>query len=157
MPAKTMSGARGKVFISDPNNGGTPVLVGIFNSMSWGLNFEVRPVEILGRYSPDELVYVAQDAVSIQCSGFRVVDNGAHVAGRMPNLRDLLTHEYIQIVALDRQTGKEIAKFHSVRPTSYQTTLSARNLEEISISYMGLLVDDESTTNVERADASTLP
>jgi len=152
-----MTGARAKVYIADPNNGGSPVLVGIFNSVAWGLNFEVRPVEILGRFSPDELVYTAQDAISIQCSGFRVVGNGPHAMARMPNTRDLLTHEYLQMVILDRQTGQEIAKFHSVRPVSYQTTLNARNLEEVSVSYMGLLVDDESTQLTERSDASSLP
>lgn len=153
--SKVMHGARAKVSIQEP--GKPSLLVGIFNTISWGQTYDVQPVYILGRLSPDETVYTAQEAVSISCSGFRVIGAGAHVLGKMPNLRDLLTHEYLEMIVTDRQTGRIMAKFHSVRPTSYSTTISARNLEEISVTYTGLLVDDEDTTNVERTDAATLP
>jgi hypothetical protein len=154
--AKTFHGARALVSIADPN--GTSRLIGIFNSISWGLTYDVQPISILGRLSPDELVYTAQEPVSITCSGFRVVGHGAHEMAKVPNLLDLLSHEYLEIVVTDRQDPtKAIAKFHSVRPTGYSTTLSARNVEEITVTYMGLLVDDESTTNAEPAQAATLP
>lgn len=156
MPAKTMHGARGKVYIADPNTG-KPELIGIFSTISWGLQYDVQPVFLLGRHGADELVYTAQEPVTVNCSGFRVVGAGAHRLAKVPNTKDLLTHEYIQLVIADRQTGRDIARIHSVRPTSYSTTLNARNLEEISISYMGLLVDDEDTQLAERADATTLP
>lgn len=154
--AKTMHGARGKVFIADPNTGRTE-LVGIFNSISWGLNYDVQPVFLLGRHGADELVYTAQEPISVTCGGFKVVGAGVHKLGKMPNVSDLLTHEYLTLVINDRQTGRDIAKIHSVRPVSYGTTLTARNLEEITISYMGLLVDDEDLQLAERADATTLP
>lgn len=153
--AKTMHGARAQLMIADP--GGTAKVVGIFNNVSVGLTYDVQPVFLLGRSSPDELVYTAQEPVSITASGFRVVGAGPHQTGRVPNLRDLLTHEYIELAILDRQTGKQIHKIHSVRPTGYQTTLSARSLEEITVTFTGLLLDDEDTTNTERPDASTLP
>ena len=155
MPAKTMTGARGKVYLADLN--GKPQLVGIFSSVSWGLTFDVQPVFILGRHGPDELVYTAQEPVAVNCSGFRVIGAGAHRIAKVPNTRDLLTHDYINIVVEDRQTGRKIAEIHSCRPTGYSTTLNARNLEEISVSYIGLLVDDEDTLLSERADATTLP
>jgi hypothetical protein len=154
--SKTMHGGRAKVYIADPNTG-KPELIGIFNTITWGLTYDVQPVFLLGRMSPDETVFTAQEAVSISASGFRVVGAGAHKLAKMPNLKDLLTHEYLEMVITDRQTGKDVAKIHSVRPTSYSTTLSARQLEEVSVTYMGLLVDDEDTTNVERADAVRLP
>lgn len=156
MPAKTMTGARGKVYIADPNSG-KPVLIGIFSQIGWGLSFEVSPVFILGRYGADELVYTAQDPITVTCGGFRVVGAGAHVLAKVPNTKDLLTHEYLQIVINDRQTNRDIAKVHGVRPLSYATTLNARNLEEITVTYQGLLVDDEDTQLAEAADASTLP
>lgn len=156
MPAKTMHGARAKVFIADPN-GGKPQLVGIFNNVSWGLTYDVQPVNILGRFSPDELVYTAQEPVTVTASGFRVVNAGPHTIAKVPNLIDLLTHEYIELTINDRQTGSDVAKIHSVRPTGYSTTLSARALEEVTITFMGLLVDDEDTTNTERPDSATLP
>lgn len=156
MAAKTMHGARAKVYIADPNTG-KPELIGIFNNVSWGLTFDAQPVFLLGRHSADELVYTAQEPVSVTASGFRVVGAGPHKIAKLPNLRDLLTHEYVELVINDRQTGRDIAKIHSVRPTSYSTTLSARNLEEVTVTFMGLLVDDEDTVNAERPDAVTLP
>lgn len=156
MPAKTMHGARAKVYLADPNTG-KQELIGIFSTISWGLNYDVQPVFLLGRHGADELVYTAQEPIQVNCSGFRVVGNGAHKLAKMPNTKDLLTHEYIQLVIADRQTGRDIAKIHSVRPVSYSTSINARNLEEISISYIGLLVDDEDTQLAERADATTLP
>lgn len=151
-----MHGARGKVFIADPNTG-KPELIGIFNSITWGLTYDVQPVFLLGRSGPDELVYTAQEPITVSCGGFRVVGAGVHKLAKMPNVKDLLTHEYLQLVINDRQTGRDIAKIHSVRPVSYGTTLTARNLEEINITYMGLLVDDEDTQLAERPDAATLP
>lgn len=156
MASKTMTGARGKVYISDPVTG-TTSLIGIFSNISWGLTYDAQPVFLLGRHGPDEIVYTAQEPVSVQCSGFRVVGNGAHKLAKLPNLKDLLSSEYLEILVVDRQTGRDIAKIHGVRPVSFSTTLSARNLEEISVSYIGLVADDEDTTNRERSDASTLP
>jgi hypothetical protein len=151
-----MTGARGKVYIADPNTG-KPELVGVFHTISWGLTFDVQPAFILGRFSPDELVYTAQEPIGVQCAGFKVVGAGVHKLMKMANTRDLLTHEYLSLVIVDRQTGRDIAKIHSVRPVSYNTTLNARQMEEISVNYMGLLVDDEDTQNSERADAATMP
>ena len=75
------------------------------------------------------------------------------MAARVPHLQDLLTHEYIQMEVMDRQTGKTICSLKSCRPTGYSTALSARNVEEITVNYVGLLVEDESGENAERADA----
>jgi hypothetical protein len=156
MPAKTMTGARGQLMIVDPNTGEGRV-VGIFNNVSYGLTYGAEAIHLLGRYSPDEIVYTSQEAVSITASGWRVVDSGPHALAKVPKLADLLNHEYIELAIFDRQTNKRIAKFHSVRPTSYNTTLANRQPEEVSITFMGLLVDDESTDNVELPGASTLP
>lgn len=160
---KTMTGARGVVSIVNPNSpDAKPKVVGIFSSVSWGLTYDVQPVFTLGHMGPQELVYTAQEPVSVQCSGFRAIGFGAHAGAAMPNVSELLTHEYIQITVTDRQNvdanaQPKMATLKNLRPVSYNTTLSARNLEEISITYIGLKVDDESTTLVERADAVVYP
>lgn len=156
MPAKVMTGARAQLMIVDPNTGEGRV-VGIFNNVSYGLTYGAEPIFLLGRYSPDEIVYTAQEAVSVTASGWRVVDAGPHALAKVPKLADLLNHEYIELAIFDRQTNKRIAKIHSVRPTSYNTTLANRQPEEVSITFLGLLVDDESTDNTELPGASTLP
>jgi len=152
---KVMHGARAKVSIV--NGEGKVDFLGIFTTVSWGLVYDVQPVFLLGRMGPDELVYTAQEPVSMQCSGFRVINAGAHKRAGMPNVSDLLTAGNIQIQILDRQTGLTVATVRDVRAVSYSTTLNARNLEEISVSYIGKIVDDEDTQNAEPQDSSTLP
>lgn len=165
---KVMSGARAKVAIVDPQTDEATV-VGIFNQCSYGLTFDQQPVYILGRYSAAEIEYTGQEVVGITCSGWRVVGNGPHNLGKdgakagVPNLFDLLTHEYIELTVIDRQTESSdpnkarIAKFRKVRPTGYSTTISAKQLEDITISFVGILVDDENTTNTETPNAANLP
>lgn len=156
MSGKTVTGARCQLMIVDPNTREGRV-VGIFNSVSYGLTYSAEPIYILGRYSPEEIVYTAQEAVSIRASGWRNVDHGAHVEGKVPSLGDLLNHEYLELAIFDRKTNKRIAKIHSVRPTGYDTSVANRQAEEITVTFIGLLVDDESTTNTELPNASRLP
>jgi hypothetical protein len=155
-----MHGARAQLIISDQNEGGKGEVVGIFNNVSVALTFDVQPVYLLGRLSAYELVYTAQEPVTVTASGFRVIGAGPHKTGRVPNLQDLLKHEYISLSIIDRnaeQGAKPIHVIHSVRPTGYSTTVSARNLEEITVTFTGLLIDDESSENNESVGASTLP
>jgi hypothetical protein len=156
MPPKVMNGARCILGFFDPNKGQTTP-VGIFNNVSYGLTYDVQPVFILGRYSAAEIEYTAQEPVTVTASGWRVIDHGAHQDGRLPSLQQLLTHEYLQLAILDRQTNKRVATIRDVRPTSFSTTISARALEELTITFMGIVMDDESTTNSETSTATQLP
>jgi hypothetical protein len=154
---KVMSGARAKFGILDPATGQAKYL-GIFNNVSYGLTYDAQPAYILGRYSPAEIDYTAQEPVQITASGWRVIDHGPHADGKVPNLKDLLKHEYLTLTIVDRQNpSKNIAVFRDVRPTGYSTTISARNLEEITVTFVGIFVDDESTANAEDPSALDLP
>lgn len=155
-PPKTVHGARCQVIIADPNTG-TAAVVGLFSSISYGLNYDVQPVYLLGRVSGDELVTTAQETINVSCSGFRVVGQGPHKGAHITALQDVLTSEYLQLAVYDRQTNQMIAKISSCRPTGFSTTINARQLEEISVSFVGLLVSDESTENAEPVGSSTLP
>lgn len=154
MPAKVMTGARAKVSVD-----GKPV--GIFNNISYGQTFTADPIFILGAYGPVETVYTAQDAINIQCSGWRVIDHGPHAEAAMPSLSELLRHEYIEITVFDRldddPAGKPIAKFHRCRPTAYNATLANRQPSECQITYIGLKMDDETKVNDELPTAAVLP
>jgi hypothetical protein len=141
-PAKTFHGARALFQIVDPS--GVTQTVGIFNNCSYSLVYDVQPVFVLGRFSPAELGYVAQNAVQASCTGWKVLNHGAHQDGKVPHLQDLLNHEYLELQIVDRQTNVPVAKIHSVRPTGYSTTITARQLTEITVNFVGLLVDDES-------------
>lgn len=156
-PPKVMSGARAKLGFLDPASG-KATYVGIFNNVSFGLTYDAQPAYVLGRYSPADIDYTAQEPVNLTASGWRVFQHGAHVEGHVPNLKDLLTHEYLTLTIVDRQNPNvNLHTFRQVRPTGYSTTISARNLEEITVTFMGILVDDESTTNAEDPSAMDLP
>jgi hypothetical protein len=156
-----MSGARARLGIFNPATGKTKT-VGIFNNVSYGITYDTQPAYILGRYSASEIDYTAMEVVNVTASGYRVIDHGPHAEAGVPRLQDLLTHDYLTIAIMDRQRESQggdgtIMKLHSVRPTGYSTTISARNLEEISISFVGIVIDDESTQNTERPDSVDLP
>lgn len=154
--ARTMTGARAQLIVADPTTGQGKV-VGIFNNVNWGMSLDAQPIYVLGRYSPAETVYTAAEAISISATGFRVIDAGAHVSAKMPKVQDLMNHEYMELAIFDRQSNKMVAKIHSVRPVRYGTSLAARGVQEITVDFIGLLVDDESTPdNAERPDASDL-
>lgn len=153
---KVMSGARAKLGIVDPATG-LATYIGIFNSASYSLTYDAQPAYILGRYSPAEIDYTAQEPVQITCAGWRIIDSGPHAVAKVPALQDLLTHEYLSLVLTDRQTNKNMATFHFVRPTGYSSTVTARQLEEVTVTFVGILVDDESTQNSESASAVDLP
>ncbi len=161
MPPKVMSGPRALVGAYDPATGKSRI-IGLFSSVSYNLSYETQDANILGAYAPVEIDYVGQNVVSITCSGYRVIDHGAHAEAGVPKLQDLLTHEYLEMTIIDRQSqnaGKDgrIAKFRRVRPVGYSSGMSARNLTEMTVNFVAINVDDESTTNQESAGAGQLP
>src|SRR4051812_27008320 len=149
--AKTMTGARAQVLIA-----GKPV--GIFSDVSWGLAYGAEPVFILGAYGPQEIVYTSQEAVQITARGWKIIDHGAHTDALVPKLQDLLRHQDIELACYDRQTGSFLGRMHNCRPTGYQTGVTAKGLQELTVNFVGLTVDDESPrSNAETEGAATLP
>lgn len=153
---KVMSGARAKVGMLDPNTKQVRV-VGIYNNFSYSLQLDVQPAFILGRFTAASLDYTSVEPCHCTAGGWRVVRHGAHVEGRVPNIKDLLNHEYIQIVVVDRQTFAPVATIRDVRPTGYSSAFTARQLTELTMTYVGIIVDDEDTDNSEPADSTDLP
>jgi hypothetical protein len=156
MPPKVMHGARAKVSIFDPVTGKAKI-VGIWNQFSYRVSYTVQPAFILGRFSAAELITTAVEPVDITAQGFRIIDHGPFVEGRLTNVKDLLQQEYLLLTVHDRQTGKAEATIRGCLPTGTSSTLSSKQLQESTNTYMGLLMDDESTQNNEAADAADLP
>lgn len=151
-----MSGARAKIGFSD---GGNTSYVGVYSNFSYGVMYDVAPAFILGRYSAASLDYTAMNPVSCTATGYRIVDHGPHQAegGRVPRLQQLLNFDDLTIQVVDRLSNKAIATIKNAKPTGYNTGLSARQLEEMTMGYTGLLVDDESGASAEPASSLDLP
>lgn len=150
--AKTMVGARAKVYVDN-------VLVGIFDSCDYSVNVGTEPIHLLGRYSAAEIAPTSYEAVTLNCSGFRLIGNGGHILPKMPKLQDLLNLETVVISVTDRQAPANAAPILVVQncvPVSYGTGYSAKATSRVRITYMGTVAYDESGIQDE-GDAVNLP
>lgn len=134
--AKTMHGARAQLAIDGQ-------IVGIFNNVSYGVSYDANPIYILGRFNAAEIALTGMDPISVSAGGFRVIDGGPYKVASVPKLQELLNHEDITLAIFDRQTGKQILTVVGVRPTGYDTSVSARGLQDLTVKFMGLALSDE--------------
>lgn len=150
--SKIIHGARAIVQINGKS-------IGIFTTVSYGQVYDVSSAFILGRFSPAELAYTAAEAIQVSCSGYRVVDNGPHSAtgGSIPHLQELLNANDITLALFDRQTNKKIMSVVGCKSQGYSTSVSHRQMQEITINYLGLRLSDESGQNGEGVGAASLP
>lgn len=148
--AKTMHGARAQLAINGQ-------IVGIFNTVSYGVSYDANPVFILGRFNAAEIALTGMDAISVTCGGFRVVDGGPYKVASVPKLQDLLNHEDITLAIFDRQTGEQILTVVGVRPTGYDTSVSARGLQDLTVKFLGLSLSDEDGDQEETPNAVNYP
>jgi hypothetical protein len=145
--SKTMHGARAQLSIAGK-------IVGVFNSVSYGIQYDANPVYVLGRFNAAEIALTGMEPVSVTAQGFRVVENGPYVVSNVPMLQELLNHEDIILSLFDRQSGKEIMTVVGVRPTGYTTDVAARGLQSLSVSFMGLSLSDEAGDQDEEKSAT---
>ena len=152
---KVMSGARAKIgFMTKTKT----TYFGIYNNFSYSVRYDVAPAYILGRYSAASLDYTSAEIVQCTAVGYRVINHGPHTDGQLPKLADLLTHDSIVLLCLDRlNPSKAIATITDVRPAGYSTSIAARQLEDVSMQYVGILCDDEDTDNEELPNSMSLP
>jgi hypothetical protein len=146
----TMTGARAKVKVG-------PNYVGIFESCSYGAQIGTEPIHTLGRYSANEISITSYEAVQVQCSGFRLIDQGVHKIASAPLLQQLLEFESVQIEVYDRQTEKNIAIITNCVPSNWSEAQNAKGTTKINITYIGTVLSDESGDQEESAGASVLP
>lgn len=150
MSQKTMNGARAKVRVDGQ-------IVGIFDSCQYGANLGTEAIHILGRYSADEIAINSYEAVQVNCSGFRIVDQGMHVLPAAPKVQDLLNFQRIQLEIEDRQTKKNIGIIKDCVPQSWGEAQQAKGTTRINISYIGIQLSDEDGDQAESDGATTLP
>ena len=148
--SKVMVGARAKVFV----NGN---LCGIYETCSYNMSMGTEPIHLLGRYSPDEITPTSYEAVTISCSGFRVVNEGPHKAPHIVKLQDLMALEGVTITVVDRQNGAGILTAIGCIATSYSGNHNARATSRITINYTGLRLSDEEGAQDEAVGAVSLP
>ena len=128
----------------------------MFTNVSYHVVYGTQAAFILGRFQAAEIEYTHMEPVSIQMSGWRVWKHGPYADGNIPKLGDLLTSGYCELIIYDRvgtyEVGgnhKPLARISSVRPTGYSTTITSRQLSELGVTAVGLLAEDETTSNTD--------
>lgn len=150
--AKVFTGARAKVLVDNQ-------LVGIFDSCSTAVNIGAEPIHILGRYSADEITPTSYEAVTVNCSGFRIIGNGAHVLPKMAKLDQLLNLESVTLAVVDRQNedGPPVMTVKNCIPINYSTGVNAKATSKLQITYLGTVHSDEDSDQAEAGGAASLP
>lgn len=148
--SKTVTGGRAKVFVNNK-------LVGIFESCNYNRVYGTEAIHILGRYTPAEIVYTSVEAVTITCSGFRVVGQGVHVLPAVPHIQDILNFQPFVLTVTDRQTNKNLATIQGVLPNGDNGNFNAKASSRVTVNYQGLIMSDEDGDQSESQGASDLP
>jgi len=157
MATGIMNGARAKVGFWDSTTSSIR-FIGIYSSISYNYSLDQQGAFILGRYSAASIDTVAADLVHISASGFRVVNHGPMVEGHFPRLDQLAKAGYLSLAVMDRQSDTIVANITNVRPMSYSSGFTMRTLSTVDMTYVGILVSDESAPdNDEDATAMRLP
>lgn len=142
-------------------------IIGIFDSCSWGAALSLEDIHILGRYTSAEITVTSYNAVSVQCSGYRVYnasqsnfspDEAVGTGANFPLVQNLLNLQDFTLSVYDRQNPTTpIAVIQNCVPQSFNNSVNARTVSKLSMSYMGVLVYDETGPQGESAGAATLP
>jgi hypothetical protein len=159
--SKVMHGARAVLWIGN-------TAVGIFNNVSFGVQYDISPVFLLGRTGAAELVYTGMEVVQVQASGFRVMEHGpfavadtATGSSLIPKLQDILNYEDLVVSLHDRletdPAKATIMTLTNVKPQGFNSSVGARGLQDLSVTFQGLHLNDESGSNNEAPSAVDLP
>jgi hypothetical protein len=141
----TITGGRGLLYLPDIT--GNLVLAGVFDTVSRNKGLSTEAIHTLGQYSAREIAITAYNEVTVNCSGFRVLNKGTTVLGKFPRLQDLLNYQGVIVKVVDRQSGDTLLVVTGCVPTADSENYSARATTKISISYTGIAAFDESTTD----------
>lgn len=149
--AKVFTGARAIVKVDN-------VPIAIFDSCSYAVNVGAEAIHILGRYSPAEIAQTSYEAVTVNCSGFRIIGDGdgnVHNKAKMVTLKGLISLEGVTLSMVDRQdNSKSIMEVRNCIPISYSTGANAKATSRIQITYMGTAHNDEATSGNDEGDGA---
>lgn len=147
--SKVLEGGRAVVSVDNQ-------VVGIFESCTYGAALGTEPIFTLGRYGAQEIVVTSYEPITVNCNGFRIVGQGAHVLPKFPKLQDLLNLGPVTVSIRDRKTGALIMTVTGCIPNNYNTGPNARASTRLSVTYIGTKLSDESGDQDE-AGAVSLP
>ncbi len=151
---QVMHGSRAVLWVA-----GKPA--GVFNNVSYQLNYDTSPVFILGRFNPVEIVITGQEPVTVTASGWRVVGHGPFEAGAMPHLGDLLNNQGpITLAIYDRQAlpnDPPILEVVGCVAHGFSSSSAAKSIQEMTVNFTGIALRDESAPEDDDGGANSFP
>jgi hypothetical protein len=155
LTAKTITG--GRTIVSSDALGGA--VVGIFDSITINEGLTLEDIHTLGKFGPQEIVATAYNAVTVNCSGFRVYGSGLKALGQFPTLQDLVNLGTLTLTVQDRQnpSGAPLQTIISCVPETNNVNYNARASSKVNITYRGTALTDESTVGDAELGATTYP
>lgn len=136
------------------------VTVGIFDSITINEALTLEDIHTLGKFGPQEIVATAYNAVTINCSGFRVYKSGLKKLGQFPKLADLIALGTITLSVQDRQnpTGDPLVTIVNCVPETNNVNYNARASSKVNITYRGTaMTDEDSAGDAEGGNSTSFP
>ena len=152
--SKIITGGRSVVSIAGADGVFKPI--GIFDSCTVNESISSEDIHILGSFAPKEITLTAYNAVSVQCSGFRVYGQGVKILGKFPRLSDLLNLGPVTISIMDRENSTTpMMTVIGCLPDSNSNSFQTKATSKINISYKGTNATDEYDGNGSAGDSET--
>lgn len=153
LKTKTITG--GRTLVHDADGGA----IGIFDSITINEALTLEDIHTLGKFGPQEIVVTAYNAVTVNCSGFRVYKSGLKKLGQFPKLVDLINLGTITLSVQDRQnpTGIPLATIINCVPETNNVNYNARASSKVNITYRGTVLTDEDSDGDGESGASSYP
>lgn len=148
--SRTMTGARARISVDGQ-------LVGMFDSVSYGAALGNEGIFTLGRFGAHEIAITSYETISVSCTGFRIIGQGANVLPKFPKLQDLLNLGTVTLSITDRESGDNIMTVVGAVAVNYSTGHNAKATSKINITYVGTKLEEESGSQDETGDPSILP
>jgi len=143
--SNVVTGGRAQLYL--PDGAGNLVLAGVYESANYTKGLSTEDIHTLGAFAPREIAITAANAITISCSGFRVVGRGTTQLGKFPRLADLLSYTGVVVKVVDRQTSKTLIVATGCVPNSENGSHNSRATSRVTINYTGIAIFDEATTD----------
>lgn len=111
--------------------------VAFANALSYTVAHAHQPVDVLDQLEPAEYAETGY-TVNFTSTLFRVSNQDAISLGLRPKLQDILTQPELTAELIDRITGVTLFLIERVKCTQEDLSIDARNLGQITLSFVGI-------------------
>jgi hypothetical protein len=143
------NGAEVKVFVDNE-------LVGLYENVNWSSNIGTEAIYTLGRFGAHEINVTSHEPISVNCGGFRILDQGVHKLPKFPKLQDLLGLGRVTLTVTDRSSGKALFTVINAVANAYSGGFQAKATSRFQVTYTGTASFEEDGAQSE-GDAVNLP